>query len=552
MKRIWKRLTAGILAMVLLLAMMPVQALAALTDNSSDRNAAILSDLTAFLGDDKTARQAVELLRQYGLIDKSGNVLTDWSGAITIEESPRALTFDEAKALTGGTVTVNGRACDAAALRDALGKLDALGLFIGGAPAADWQLAVDGVPTALAGLPAAPAGAVTVLGAPAEVGALSEVITFLAQYDLLTDTGALADWRLTLPGGSRQTTMAELLVMLEDDAADRSMVVTVDGTPITLGDFETMMQIEKELTRIRDTYLQEDVDLTAAQASSLYSLYEQIAADGLTLYSTQGADALVFPSGVDQNARISMRVSSASSSTANETITATFTLNNNQAVRQDISFRVRTLDGSARAGTHYTAYDGEVKIPAGQTEASVSIQLSNFTPSWSSGDVWSGERVFYIQAYQPSGALFEGNASSTTSLTQKIALNSSLSFPTSISKGGLDSADSTAKTVSFNEGEKYMMEHVMSHMNISVSPNFSYNNNGFGTYFYTYKSGDKRYTAYATMYARLWAGGSTLMDVTRGYTGGRCPAVGWNRVALRSNGIITTQVLRIRRTDALA
>ena len=59
MKRIWKRLTAGILAMVLLLAMMPVQALAALTDNSSDRNAAILSDLTAFLGDDKTARQAV-------------------------------------------------------------------------------------------------------------------------------------------------------------------------------------------------------------------------------------------------------------------------------------------------------------------------------------------------------------------------------------------------------------------------------------------------------------------------------------------------------------
>ncbi|MDY3712083.1 MAG: hypothetical protein SO044_06695 [Agathobaculum sp.] len=134
MKRIWKRLTAGILAMALLLAMMPVQALAALTDNSSDRNAAILSDLTAFLGDDKTARQAVELLRQYGLIDESGNVLTDWSGAITIEESPRALTFDEAKALTGGTVTVNGRACDAAALRDALGRLDALGLFIGARP----------------------------------------------------------------------------------------------------------------------------------------------------------------------------------------------------------------------------------------------------------------------------------------------------------------------------------------------------------------------------------------------------------------------------------
>ena len=92
MKRICKRLTAGILAMVLLLAMMPVQALAALTDNSSDRNAAILSDLTAFSGDDKTAQQAVELLRQYGLIDESGNVLTDWSGAITIEESPRALT----------------------------------------------------------------------------------------------------------------------------------------------------------------------------------------------------------------------------------------------------------------------------------------------------------------------------------------------------------------------------------------------------------------------------------------------------------------------------
>ena len=40
--------------------------------------------------------------------------------------------------------------------------------------------------------------------------------------------------------------------MVEDESADRSMVITVDGTPITLGDFETMMEIEAEIKRIRD------------------------------------------------------------------------------------------------------------------------------------------------------------------------------------------------------------------------------------------------------------------------------------------------------------
>ena len=54
----------------------PNTALAALADNMPDQNEAILRELTAFWGDEKTAQEAMELLRRYNL--------TDWSGAITI------------------------------------------------------------------------------------------------------------------------------------------------------------------------------------------------------------------------------------------------------------------------------------------------------------------------------------------------------------------------------------------------------------------------------------------------------------------------------------
>ena len=142
--RIWRRLVSGLLTAVMLVTMLPTAAYAALLDNTPDQNRQILEELTAFWGDEKTAQEAMELLRQYGLIDEEGNILTDWSGKISIQEESRPLTIGQARAMSEGDVTVNGRACGLAELNAVLDGMERLGLLVDDVPVAHWQLQVNG------------------------------------------------------------------------------------------------------------------------------------------------------------------------------------------------------------------------------------------------------------------------------------------------------------------------------------------------------------------------------------------------------------------------
>ncbi len=153
--RIWRRLVSGLLTAVMLVTMLPTAAYAALLDNTPDQNRQILEELTAFWGDEKTAQEAMELLRQYGLIDEEGNILTDWSGKISIQEESRPLTIGQARAMSEGDVTVNGRACGLAELNAVLDGMERLGLLVDDVPVAHWQLQVNGQSVAPAELSAA-------------------------------------------------------------------------------------------------------------------------------------------------------------------------------------------------------------------------------------------------------------------------------------------------------------------------------------------------------------------------------------------------------------
>ena len=148
MKRFWRRGLSLFLALVLTLGLLPTSALAGLVDNSRSQNERILEQLEALWGDEATAEEALALLKQYGLVDGDGNVITDWSGELYLEEDPRPLTLAEAAAARSGAVTVNGHAAQAREVAEALSQLEELGLFDGAALTADWQLAVDGAPTA--------------------------------------------------------------------------------------------------------------------------------------------------------------------------------------------------------------------------------------------------------------------------------------------------------------------------------------------------------------------------------------------------------------------
>lgn len=486
MRKNWKRWIAGLLTAVMLVTMLPTAAYAALWDNTPDRNKEILRELTAFWGDEKTAKEAMELLRQYGLIDEGGNVLTDWSGEITIQEESRPLTIVEARTLSGGDVTVNSRPCAVSELKAALDGLETLGLLADNTPVADWQLQVDGQDVAPAALeaaldswqattmpeeetpaepetpeepeqprepeepeplelpqdggagspeqsggilasvgrffgvgasaqtPAAPV--VTVLGRTVDSGEVLEAVAFLDQYGLLTDTGCAADWGLTLPGGERKTDLTELLSMLEKGDYDPDMVIRVDGTPVTMADFKIMMDIQKEVERIRSTYFPEGgMDWTEEELGSLYDLYLQLQENGIQLYNTQGADDLVFPSRADQTQRVTVPNSVMVQNGGSANLTVSLAHGAKEPV---------TLNWKIAAGSAVGAIDGKTSgtltFDEGEQSKTLTVQ------STASDERWNGNRAFVVEFYDVSGALFDNEAQSDSTT---VLVHSDYAYP---------------------------------------------------------------------------------------------------------------------------
>ncbi len=290
-----KRLLSILLCVTMVLNTLPGAVFASLLENTSDKNTQILQELTEFWGDEKTAQEAMELLHRYSLIDEDGNILTDWSGSISILEEE----------------------------------------------------------------------------------------------------------------GSRESNLSELLTMIEDENADRNMRIDVDGTVITLGDFEKMMEIESEIRRIQETYFAENgtAELTQEQTDSLLSLYQQISANGITLYNTRGGDSLVFPSGVNQT--VQMSISGSDTASITSTYTLTVRLNKPQSV--PVTYSYRALSGSISASG-----SGTRTIGAGSTEDSFTVSVGD-----SQGRM-QGSGVFVVQVYDVKNALFE-NGRDTASKTVRVS-----------------------------------------------------------------------------------------------------------------------------------
>lgn len=155
MRKNWKRWIAGLMTAVMLMGTLPTAAYAALWENSASHNREILAALEELCSSEDEARYYYDLLDEYGLLDEDGDLFTNWSGVITIQEESTPLTISEVRAMMEGNVTVNGRACSMAKLNAALDQMESLGLLADNAPVADWQLRVDGQNVAPAELDAA-------------------------------------------------------------------------------------------------------------------------------------------------------------------------------------------------------------------------------------------------------------------------------------------------------------------------------------------------------------------------------------------------------------
>lgn len=125
-------------------------------------------------------------------------------------------------------------------------------------------------------------------------GSSDQVLSMLNALGLLDEDGNFkVDQTITLDG--QVLTLAAVMELLEDPATDLTRIADVDGTPVALGDLKTMIQIEQELQRIKDTYFS-GREFTGEALENLNSLMEQLELQGISLRYPASATA---PEGVE-------------------------------------------------------------------------------------------------------------------------------------------------------------------------------------------------------------------------------------------------------------
>ena len=125
-------------------------------------------------------------------------------------------------------------------------------------------------------------------------GSSDQVLSMLNALGLLDEDGNFkVDQTITLDG--QVLTLAAVMELLENPATDLTRIADVDGTPVALGDLKTMIQIEQELQRIKDTYFS-GREFTGEALENLNSLMEQMELQGISLrYSASATE----PKGVE-------------------------------------------------------------------------------------------------------------------------------------------------------------------------------------------------------------------------------------------------------------
>ena len=120
-------------------------------------------------------------------------------------------------------------------------------------------------------------------------GSSDQVLSMLNALGLLDEDGNFkVDQTITLDG--RVLTLAAVMELLENPATDLTRIADVDGTPVALGDLKTMIQIEQELQRIKDTYFS-GREFTGEALENLNSLMEQLELRGISLrYSASATE----------------------------------------------------------------------------------------------------------------------------------------------------------------------------------------------------------------------------------------------------------------------
>ena len=247
-----------------------------------------------------------------------------------------------------------------------------------------------------------------------------QVLSMLNALGLLDEDGNFkVDQTITLDG--QVLTLAAVMELLENPATDLTRIADVDGTPVALGDLKTMIQIEQELQRIKDTYFS-GREFAGEALENLNSLMEQLELQGISLQYSASATK---PEGVETVDMSGMMSQTLEDLASNSWSSGTFTVYGGKPV--GFSYRIQkgqlseyitgvevSIGGKSKVveqsdGSYKLTYEVD-GYSLGDQKITVKVTTKGGNPDWLEGSYSYGNLLGMIEFYDAENLVFYDGA----------------------------------------------------------------------------------------------------------------------------------------------
>ena len=252
-------------------------------------------------------------------------------------------------------------------------------------------------------------------------GSSDQVLSMLNALGLLDEDGNFkVDQTITLDG--RVLTLAAVMELLEDPATDLTRIADVDGTPVALGDLKTMIQIEQELQRIKDTYFS-GREFAGEALENLNSLMEQLELQGISLrYSASATE----PEGVETVDMSGMMSQTLGNEVNNSWRSGEFTVYGGKPVSfsyriqkgqlsnyiTDVKVSIGETSGVAQGdGSYKLTYDVGSTFSLSNQKITVKVTTKGSPMDWHDNTYSYGDLLGMIEFYDADNLVFYDGAS---------------------------------------------------------------------------------------------------------------------------------------------
>ena len=250
-------------------------------------------------------------------------------------------------------------------------------------------------------------------------GSSDQVLSMLNALGLLDEDGNFkVDQTITLDG--QVLTLAAVMELLENPATDLTRIADVDGTPVALGDLKTMIQIEQELQRIKDTYFS-GREFTGEALENLNSLMEQLELQGISLRYSASATKPEGVETVDMSGMMSQTLGNLANNTWNS---GPFTVYRGKPAgfsyriqKGQLSDYITNVEVSIGAVSGVEQSDGSYRLTyavdgysLGGQKITVKVQTKGGTSAWHDNTYSYGDLLGMIEFYDAENLVFYDGA----------------------------------------------------------------------------------------------------------------------------------------------